>query len=270
MKRKKHIFTLILSLLILLSVYFCYEYESIFARINNIKESIVVTIADSGLPPVTSVNNTNPVVTLPDDTKTISENITANSKLLPVNNIMQLPELPTGCEITSLTIVLNYLGFDVDKEYMASKYLEQAKPFESSFRDNFIGSPWDQHSYGCFSPVIVKSANHFLLDSDSSLKVYDISGSTMQELCAQVQSGNPVIVWASRLLDEKTTKTPIRLDNGTIDYWYSNEHCMVLIGYDLQKGTVTLCDPLEGIVERDFNTFAARYEEFQRMGVIIK
>lgn len=270
MKRKKNIPILILSLLILFSVYFCYAYKPILARIQNIKEYVAVTITDSGLPPVTSINNSNQAVILPDATKTISGNITVNSKLLPVNNILQLPELPTGCEITSLTIVLNHLGFNVDKEYMANKYLDQAEPFESSFSDNFIGSPWDQHSYGCFSPVIVKSANHFLTDSDSSLKAYDISGSTIQELCVQVQSGYPVIVWASRLLDEKTTKTPIRLDNGTIDYWYSNEHCMVLIGYDLQKGTVTLCDPLEGIVERDFNTFAARYEEFQRMGVIIK
>ena len=29
--------------------------------------------------------------------------------------IYQEPELPTGCEITALTMVLHYYGFDVDK-----------------------------------------------------------------------------------------------------------------------------------------------------------
>ena len=32
----------------------------------------------------------------------------------------QLPELPTGCEVTSLTMVLNYLGYDADKTDIAA------------------------------------------------------------------------------------------------------------------------------------------------------
>ena len=34
-----------------------------------------------------------------------------------------MPELPTGCEITALTMVLNYYGYAADKTVMASKYL---------------------------------------------------------------------------------------------------------------------------------------------------
>lgn len=37
--------------------------------------------------------------------------------------IMQMPELPTGCEITALTMTLNYYGFQIDKVTMATKYL---------------------------------------------------------------------------------------------------------------------------------------------------
>ncbi len=37
--------------------------------------------------------------------------------------IRQMPELPTGCEITALTMMLNYYGYSVDKMTMASEYL---------------------------------------------------------------------------------------------------------------------------------------------------
>ena len=275
MKKKKHYSILVLSVLILLSVYICYAYKPIIARINNNKDSVSITITDANLPAVTSLDNTNrdnsnQDPTLVDVAMEIAGNLDTQSILLPVANTLQLPELPTGCEITSLTIVLNYLGYSVDKEDMASNYLEKSEPFEGSFNDYFIGSPWDEYAWGCYSPVITKSANHFLEDHNSKLNAYNITGASMQELCVQVASGNPVIVWTSQNLDKETIVTPITLENGTTDYWYSNEHCVVIIGYDLQKGTLTVCDPLEGIVERDFNTFSARYKEFQRMGVVIK
>ena len=38
---------------------------------------------------------------------------------LEVENIDQNPELPNGCEITSAAIVLQYLGFPVDKVTLA-------------------------------------------------------------------------------------------------------------------------------------------------------
>lgn len=37
----------------------------------------------------------------------------------------QMPELPTGCEITAMTMALNYYGYEADKIQMAEKYLPQ-------------------------------------------------------------------------------------------------------------------------------------------------
>jgi len=268
-KKKKHNSILILSLLILVSVYICYAYNPIIAHIKNNIDSVSVTITDTKLPAVTNLDNTIQDPIVPDSSIQIASNVDTQSILLPVSNILQLPELPTGCEITSLTIVLNFLGYYVDKEDMAIDYLEKSAPFEGSFNDYFIGSPWDEYSWGCYAPVITKSANNFLNDHNSKLTAYNITGYSMEDLCILLASGSPVIVWTSQALDVETIVTPIILENGTTDYWYSNEHCVVIIGYDLQKGTLTICDPLEGIVDRDFNTFSARYEEFQRMGVVI-
>ena len=48
---------------------------------------------------------------------------------LNVENILQNPELPNGCEITSAAIVLNYLGFDIDKVTLAENYLPIHIPY---------------------------------------------------------------------------------------------------------------------------------------------
>ena len=55
----------------------------------------------------------------------------------------QYPELPTGCEITSLTEVLNYLGYGIDKETLARNYLDMRDTVtQGCFVEYFWGSPW--------------------------------------------------------------------------------------------------------------------------------
>lgn len=48
------------------------------------------------------------------------------------------------------------------------------------------------------------------------------------------------------------------------------EHCVVLIGYDLDAGTVTISDPVRGMVTRNLNTVASRYEQMHSQAVVIK
>ncbi len=61
---------------------------------------------------------------------------------LDVENILQNPELPNGCEITSAAIVLNYLGFDIDKVTLAENYLPMHIPYwEAGPRSRIHGQP---------------------------------------------------------------------------------------------------------------------------------
>lgn len=78
---------------------------------------------------------------------------------LDVNVIYQYPDMPSGCEVTSLTMVLNYMGIDVTNKYLADNYLDSSTydMFES-----FVGSVYNDNSFGCFAPVIVRTANDFL------------------------------------------------------------------------------------------------------------
>ena len=193
------------------------------------------------------------------------------AKQLPVEYISQLPELPTGCEITSLAEVLNYLGYQVDKEYLAENDLKMLDDLDGSFNNYFIGSPWDENGWGCFAPAITNAANKYLTSIKSSKKAYNISGSSLSQLFTEIQNGNPVIVWVTTRLDERTVFDNIEMNNGTTFKWPENEHCVVLVGYDLNSPqTVTVADPLAGVVERTYSQFNSRYNELGKRAVVIK
>jgi len=193
-----------------------------------------------------------------------------NKILLDIDTISQYPELPTGCEITSLTIVLNYLGFDVSKVTMAQKYLDTAKIGTASYWDSFLGDPETEAAYGCFAPVIVEAAEEYLEDMDSELRVYDLTGSSLIALYDEVRKGNPVIVWGSMDIVNSIYFSDFWEIDGETIWWYANEHCMVLSGYDLIQNTVTVCDPLRDIEEYDFDAFNENYIAMESQAIVIK
>ncbi|MCD7730342.1 MAG: C39 family peptidase [Oscillospiraceae bacterium] len=188
------------------------------------------------------------------------------------NAILQNPELPTGCEITSLTMLLNYLGFDVDKLTMADKYLPKGEYRNSDFNEVFVGTPKSTFAYGCFSNAIVTAAKSYLEDSggDEAYKVRNISGCPTKALYAAVDNGNPVIVWAS--IDMKAIKegaTWTVSSTGKTLTWPANEHCMLLVGYNTEKGVVYVNDPLKGLTSYDMEIFETRFESLSNQAVII-
>ena len=48
------------------------------------------------------------------------------------------------------------------------------------------------------------------------------------------------------------------------------EHCVVLAGYDLDNKTVTVYDPIDGIVTRDYDTFEEIYNQMYKMAIILE
>ena len=191
------------------------------------------------------------------------------SYILDVKNIMQNPELPTGCEITSLTIVLNHLGFNVDKLYMANNYLTKGKIGTVFPWDAFLGDPTSSHSYGCYAPVIEKDANRFLSDNGSDLKAYDISGAEFEDVLKELTNGQPIVIWATINMAQSKLTTSWTID-GEKFTWRGNEHCLVLTGYDMDKGLVYVADPLKGNTSYKFDVFKDRFNQMYQQAVVIK
>lgn len=187
---------------------------------------------------------------------------------LDVTPVLQLPELPTGCEITSLATVLNYYGYDISKTQLADEYLDCGKIGQTDPDEKFIGSPYDEHSYGCYSNVIADAARDFNTKNNCNFKIYNLNGLSLDELYEYIENGSPVIVWATIDLMETYRNITWDIDGKEIA-WRANEHCMVLIGYDKDNDTCIVSDPLKGIIEYPKELFNQRYEELGKQAVIL-
>ncbi len=101
-------------------------------QFTSISEQAVNTELPETVGEETVVGTSGTEITTSVQTEQTSKNITtsrehkyfdSNSVYIDMENILQNPELPTGCEITSLTILLRYYGFDAEKTDMAKNYL---------------------------------------------------------------------------------------------------------------------------------------------------
>lgn len=145
---------------------------------------------------------------------------------------------PTGCESVSAVMLLQFLGIDVTVDEFIEKYLEK-KGFEERDgelfgpdpRKYFCGSPYDEDSFGCYAPVIAEAMERAL---GGTYTVRDETGTDTAELLRQyIDKGMPVIYWACINMREPVAGPQWKLsDTGEVFTWISNEHCMLLVGYD--------------------------------------
>lgn len=180
--------------------------------------------------------------------------------------VYQLPQLPTGCEITSLTMVLQYYGLEADKEKMAAGYLptspstnrytgSDGRVYGIDLDAYFVGNPFDEDSgMICGPAAIVTAANGYLTDQGSSLRAADYTGTQPEELYALVEQNIPVVVWVTIGM---TPRQPARsgwyTESGKYVDWTTNDHAAVLVGYT--DTSVWVADPLAGLAEYDREAF---------------
>lgn len=179
--------------------------------------------------------------------------------------LSQNPELPTGCEITSLTSVLNYYGINVKKETMADDYLKKG---DGSYYKMFLGNPRDAGSFGCMAQPIVDAANLYFKKNNVSMKAYNVSGVTFDKILEYVSQGVPMIVWNTMGMAPAYESQTLTLD-GREYTWIAPEHCVVVVGYDLDNNEVYVADPMAGMVTRNLKTFEERYDSLKRQAVYV-
>lgn len=223
-----------------------------------------------------SVNAENSETLQADDTQPTAETSQLNNsqltdvecKIKGFTPLCQYPDLPTGCEVTSLTMVLNFYGINCDKCEIADNYLDKGEVGKVNFWEAFEGDPRDENSFGCYSPVIVNAANKVLNAYGSPLKAVDISGKELSELFTYVDKNTPVIVWGTQNCEPGYYSITWNV-NGEDLSWFRPEHCMVLVGYDNQS--VSVADPLYGDIRPyDKATFESRYNSLFRQAIIIQ
>ena len=144
----------------------------------------------------------------------------------------------TGCESVSAVMLLHYLGYPVSIDEFVRSYLDR-EDFEE--RDGvlygpdpwkvFAGDPYDREAMGCYAPVIRNSLNRVLADR---YEVIDETGKPLSYLIENyIDRDMPVILWATIDMKDIIIGPEWKLkDSGEPFVWRSNEHCMLLVGYD--------------------------------------
>lgn len=191
--------------------------------------------------------------------------------LLGVKNIPQNPELPTGCEITSLAIVINYLNpeTECDKLNLADNFLKQGEIGKTNPDDAFIGNPRNRYSFGANAPVLVNAAEKYYSTVGIDRKIENITGADVDDLMDYIISGYPIMVWGTINMAESHISVQWEIDGETVP-WHSNFHCLVLIGFDMEKQVYYFADPLkEEITEYDMSVFKDRYEAIGKQAIVI-
>jgi uncharacterized protein YvpB len=183
--------------------------------------------------------------------------------IIDVPYINQSIKYPTGCESVSTVMLLNYLGYDITVDEFIDKYLEKNDFYENNGvlygpdpRKCFCGSPYDPDSFGCYAPVICTALRNVLegecrtadktqvmggcktqKDIEPGVCGHDVideTGTDMDRLLREyIDKGMPVIFWACIDMREPIVGPEWKLmATGETFTWISNEHCMLLVGYD--------------------------------------
>lgn len=194
---------------------------------------------------------------------------------LDVPLIQQMPELPRGCEVTSLAMLLQYKGVKVTKEELAKEIIKDPTPYEEKNGVVYFGNPnrgfvGDIYSFnnpglGVYHEPIRALAQKYLGD-----EVIDLTGEDFDVLKRYVFLEKPVWVIINAKFKElpaeefETWKTA----DGDINITYQ-EHSVVITGFDDEY--VYVNDPLayEKNQKHPIKDFIAGWEQMGSQAVSI-
>lgn len=168
--------------------------------------------------------------------------------ILDVPLIAQMPELPRGCEVTSLVMLLAYAGVEADKLTLAGEIRKSRIPYEKKNGDTYFGDPnegfvgsmtdFRSPGLGVYHKPIAELASRYL-----GTRIVDLTGSDFSLVEHQIERCRPVWVinneWF-RPLPQRYFRTWFT-ENGPLDITYK-EHSVVVTGFDDQF--VYFNDPL--------------------------
>ena len=205
------------------------------------------------------------------------------TKLINVEYIDQSVKYPTGCETISTIMCLKYWKINITPDEFIDKYLDKGdiikkdgQIFAPNPFDKFVGSPYDQNSFGCYEPVIEKALNKLISDKQLlNFEIKNLNNIPINTIIKDyIDKDIPVIFWATiNLKESRYTRIWTVPDTGEKYQWKAQEHCMLLVGYDEEKNGLHFNDPFNnnGVIMYDKTLVLKRHEEqFSNAIAIIK
>lgn len=199
---------------------------------------------------------------------------------------IQQSGLGAGCETYACTMLLQYLGYDMDEYQFADNYLicsltswsdDGSVHYGPDMNSAMAGTAY--MGFGIYAPAMAKSMNNYLKAVGSQQKATPLEGISLDELCHKyIDNDIPVMVWATTWMEEPEVGSTWVVDYvdenakysiGDTVEWMEHEHCLVLIGYDEEN--YYFADSYKGAVscfEKEVSQ--TRYEQIGTMAIVVQ
>jgi len=173
--------------------------------------------------------------------------------------IMQLPELARGCEVTSLAMLLNYKGVEIDKMTLA----EEIEYHENNPYKGFVGDIYNfsKPGYGVYNGPIFDLLHKYMPETAMNMTYCDF-----EDLYYLIDNDNPVwVITNSSYGPLKGSSFVMQAtDEGNMLITYS-EHSVLITGYD--EKYIYFNDPLGQADKADKAKFIEAWEQMGRQAV---
>ncbi|MCP8971349.1 C39 family peptidase [Ectobacillus ponti] len=202
--------------------------------------------------------------------------VLSSSVLLDAPLISQLPELPRGCEVTSLAMLLQYKGLAVGKMQLAGRIRKDPAPFQQTKGSISFGNPhygfvgsmtsWAEPGFGVFHGPVYELANQYLPG-----QIINLTGHPFTVILQHLSQRKPVWVISTSTFDYvpdrdwetwQTKRGPVCIT--------MKEHSVLLTGYDKQY--VYFNDPLASVKNRrvPMQAFVKGWDQYGRQALTYK
>ena len=197
-------------------------------------------------------------------------------RLEQVKVIKQRPELPRGCEVTSLAVLLDYyMENPPDKMTLAREVkksttdmrIEEGFVHFSNMHEEFAGSMenLDEEGLGVYIEPIRQLAQEYI-----DTQAVNISGVSFKQLLTFVSMGKPIlIIIPNRYQAVSDYAIEVwKTNSGYMEVTYQ-EHSVVVLGFD--DTYVYYSDPSKGIIDKKpKESFEAAWVSMGSQGLIIE
>ncbi|HBI05377.1 MAG TPA: hypothetical protein DDY49_15285 [Paenibacillaceae bacterium] len=193
-----------------------------------------------------------------------------NYSVLNIPIVPQNPELPRGCEVTSLTMMLRHAGMDVDKMTLAKKVRkDHTIPVKENGKYIFFGNPnegfvgnmysFDRPGFGVYHEPVKDLAEKYLPG-----KIIDMTGADFEDVLYQIHKGYPVWVIVNVEFKKLGPEFFTTWDSpdGEVTTTFK-EHSVLVTGYS--KNFVYVNDPIDSVQNKKIN-IASFKEAWEQMG----
>ena len=195
--------------------------------------------------------------------------------LLEAPLVKQLPELPRGCEVTSLAMLLGYHGIEANKLDLAKEVKKDSSSYKEIGEEIHFGNPHDGFvgdMYSFDTPglgVYNEPIEDLLKKYVDPAKINNFSGGAFEEIIQQLNQDRPVWVIINGAYD--------RLPDSSFTTWQTKsgpvritmrEHSVLVTGYDDRY--IYFNDPLAQDSKAPIDNFRNAWEQMGKQAMTIK